>query len=107
MGFTAVYLPSRSDGECIDEMGFTTEEEALEYIKSWLCNWCLRDLSQGYADYGGKGKEDMLDIRCPLDTSCGAEWLIMTDEDYEKAETTKDLFVAGGLKRIYKKDDDN
>lgn len=99
MGFTAVYMPKLQEGEePKDKSGFVTEEEAEKYIEQFLCNICLEDLKNGYVS-DDEGKR-IYDISGIMDTGCGAEWYIIKDEDYEKAETTEDIFMAAGLKKI-------
>jgi hypothetical protein len=73
--FTAVYMPDSK----LTRQGFKTKKEAEKYITSRNCNMCVDD---------GMG------------SSCAAEWLIVSDSDYEKSENLGDLFDAAGFKRI-------
>ena len=75
--YTAYYQPSGHPE--YTKSGFNSRKEAEEYIISYNCKDCK---PEGMA------------------SSCSAEWLIMTDKDYEGAENHMDLLLAGGYKRI-------
>lgn len=94
MGWTAVYLPAKSDGSDPTKMGFASEKEAWDYIGERLCKLCKADLASDDDDY-----EE------PVDTPCGAEWVVITDEDFCEAEDFPDLLEAAGYKRIWTKED--
>ena len=90
MGFAAVRL---SNGE-YDQKGFETEADADKYIQGLICNVCVSDLQKGFVVYDDGEKEVIASV---LDTPCGAEWLIISDEDYDEAENVPDLFIAAGM----------
>ena len=78
-----------------DQGGFEDKRLAMSYIAGWVCDGCNNDLKMGYffIDPGCEHKEMVNDI---LDTDCGAEWLIITDEEYDEASTVTDYFIAAG-----------
>jgi hypothetical protein len=92
---TAVRLSNSED----DKSGFSTFEEANDYIKQFLCNGCLDALKKGrITEYYEDGSLAMdREISYALDTDCGAEWLIVEVNDYDEAENLEDIFIAGGL----------
>lgn len=75
--------------------GFETYEDAKKYIERFLCQGCLDDYKRGY-------EQDELDgekypIESVMSTPCGAEWFIITDEEYENSEDLTDIFIASGM----------
>ena len=78
----AVILLS-GDGE-YDKSGFATKQEALDYINEFLCDPCQQQVKDGGFFTGNpKFPNEWLEVDNVLDTSCGAEWALMTDEEYE------------------------
>jgi hypothetical protein len=91
--YTACCLSNRKNSKS----GFETEDDAEKYIENFLCKNCLQDLKRGYhrAEVDGEIYEDL--IPRASYTDCGAEWLLMRDDEYENANSIEDLFLAGGL----------
>lgn len=89
----AVILLS-GDGE-YDKSGFATEQEAEDYIFEFLCDSCQQAVKdKGFTHKFRDGSEEREEIISVLQTSCGAEWAMMTDEEYEdicKSSETGDL----------------
>ena len=78
--------------------GFKTKDEAWEYIKdNFLCEICIRGLEMKPGDDDYDEDEDCFNVG---DTRCGCEWLVMTDKQYNEAETYDDLMSAGGWKQV-------
>lgn len=78
----AVILLS-GDGE-YDKSGFSTEQEAEDYIFEFLCDSCQQAVrDKGFFTGNRNCPEEWYEITSPLQTSCGAEWAMMTDEEYE------------------------
>jgi len=96
--YSAVYVPNMYSDRCCS--GFATEELAEEYIKDFLCSLCRKDLERG-CEPEIPGCSDKWEIRSPLDTACGAEWIIISDEEYKEAiDDDKDIgwvFRAAGF----------
>lgn len=77
----AVILLS-GDGE-YDKSGFATEQEAEDYIFEFLCDSCQKEVRDaGFFPNDNEDAEEWWEITSVLHTSCGAEWAIMTDEEY-------------------------
>jgi hypothetical protein len=89
----AVILLS-GDGE-YDKSGFASEQEAEDYIFEFLCDSCQQAVKDGGFPYKHRDEaEEWYEITNPLQTSCGAEWAMMADEEYEdicKSSETGDL----------------
>src|SRR4051812_40965332 len=101
MGFTATCLVN----DKFDQSGFESRHEAIKYIEALICDMCLAELKKGFVamvDDGVAKEEKIHDV---LDTSCGQNFLIVTDEEFESAESLEDLFIAAGLKPKKKRDD--
>jgi hypothetical protein len=43
--YTAIYLPSRSDGQDITKSGFKTKEAAWRYAERWYCKGCRHKIA--------------------------------------------------------------
>jgi len=92
--YVAVYLPADENHEDVGD--FNSEKEAWDYIATQLCSSCAESLHLGYEIYND-GKRDLkADVTHPSQTACGCEWLVTSEEDYDKAESVHDLFEAGG-----------
>ena len=70
--FTAVYLPDSN----LTRQGFASEDSAERYIISRNCRMC--------ADDG-------------VNSACAAEWLVVSDDEYNKSTGIEDLFKAAGF----------
>lgn len=103
MGFTVVCLPN----EEFDQSGFDTKAEGKKYIEALVCNDCLNDIKMGYVEIEDDGKQTRYEIADVLDTSCGSNFLIISDEDYESSNTLEDLFIASGMKPADQKTEDS
>ena len=101
--YVAVSLPF--DLSHFTQGGFPSRDAAIEYIKSCLCQKCLEALEKGYEEWGVPEDTEVYEkspVESPLDTSCGAEWLVLKEEDYEKCQDFKDLMIAAGGKIVWK-----
>ena len=94
----AIYMPDDS----IDPTrgGFKSEEEAWNYVTTHLCTSCTQALSDGYEIYSDGKQDHKAKITHPGGTSCGAEWLVALEDEYNKAENLEQVFEAGGWKKI-------
>lgn len=95
------------DGE-YDKSGFTSKQEALDYIFEYLCDACQQGVKDGGYWVGpGIDPDDWWIIDNSLETSCGAEWALITDEEYAdicKSSEDSNLGVSKEyLTRQYKK----
>lgn len=93
MGYAAVYLQN----EEYDQTGFDTKQEAYKYIEALACDLCVDDIKRGFVAYMNDGVETRDPVDNVLHTHCGAAWFVVTDEEYEKAETIEDILIAAGL----------
>jgi hypothetical protein len=93
MTYVAIKLSNKDH----TKSGFTTMEEAQDYVSSYACNSCANDLKRGHVIYEWDGQQDKEPVQNILDTACGAEWLIVKEEDYDKAKDLPDLFIAAGM----------
>jgi len=100
MGFTATCLVNDE----FDQSGFDTKAEAIKYIEALICEMCIDELKKGYVCIVEDGVETRQELKDVLDTSCGQNFLVVTDEAFEKAESLEDLFIAAGLKPRKTKD---
>lgn len=103
--FTAVYAP-RPDLDHA-QSGFENEFLAEEYIKSRLCKGCLKEVELGYEEFEHDGEIHRHEITSPLQTSCGAEWFIISDADWREyiGSSSLDfgfLLKAAGYKQVNK-----
>lgn len=97
-----MFTASCLSNDDLSQSGFSSKREAESYIVSFICEECNKDLQQGYQiisyeDDSGEEVTEQYEINSPINTDCGAEWLIMTDEEYNSSESIEDLFIAGGL----------
>ena len=95
--YYAIYLPA---SECPPSDGgpFETTKEAEEHVASYLCHTCSADYARGYDE------EQKWPVSSPMDTMCGAEWLIVDEEKLPDDEATLgELFEAAGMERVYEK----
>ena len=70
------YLPNDKK---IKNKAFVTEQEAEDYVKSFLCHSCLSDLERGYIDLKAETKneiDDRINIKYPSQTLCGADFYL-------------------------------
>lgn len=96
----AHYQPVRPEGmEDPSKRGFPTKELAWDYIcRNHICPGCVKSIKENEYDmYSSKDSEDINNL---MNTGCAAEWLVLKEEDYDKAETHFDLMEASGFKRI-------
>lgn len=103
MGFTVVCLPN----EEFDQSGFDTKQEGIKYIEALVCNDCLNDIKKGYVEIEDDGEETRYEIADVLDTSCGSSFIIISDEDYDSADTLEDLLIAAGMTPADQKTEDS
>ena len=101
MSFTAVYMPDYER----TQSGFESEAAAEEYVGEFLCKVCQEDVERGYEEVEfEEGEIDRRDILGPMDTSCGAEWIIIPDEAWEtfvqEDKNLAFLFKAAGMKSV-------
>jgi len=64
MGWTALHM----SGDC-SQSGFKTSDEAWDYMVSFRCDGCVKEVKE-------KGEDD-------AHIGCDAEWEIITDEEWE------------------------
>ena len=104
MKYTAVYLPSSESGYDPTKSSFPSFNEAEGYILEHICKGCGEEVGLGYCENeweeDGVATVDREEITSPLDTSCGAEWFIITDDQYNESEGFEDLLQAAGFERI-------
>ena len=92
--FTAVKLSNDKD----TKSGFAIKDEAEKYISGFLCDYCKNALDLGYEELDMEdGTIERYTIDTPLATDCGAEWLIITDDEFESSDGIKDLFISSGM----------
>ena len=96
MGFTAVCMSGIYD----DQRGFASYEDAVKHVEKHICGSCREDLKRGYIEcqIGKEGEIHKYEIYNPLSTSCGAEWTIITDEEYDLSDDLTDILIASGMK---------
>ena len=105
MEYTAVYLPRSESGYDPTRSSFKSFEEAEKHILDHICPDCTQMVEIGYHEYSfdeddGSETTDRETIDSPLDTSCGAEWFIITDDQYNESEEFEDLLQAAGFERM-------
>lgn len=102
--FSAIYLPSRPEGvEDPSRSGFSTEEEAEEYIVNQMCRSCQEE--RRMAMVGEKYEDVEEDYLQPSKyPGCYFEWLIGPTERVESATNLDELMSAGGWETVYRKD---
>lgn len=106
--YFACYMPATESEKDPSKGGFNSEKEAWNYISTRLCKSCKLELDRGYQEFGtkeGDSDYEKFPVEDASDTTCGCEWLVMTEEDYRNAESIHDLFEAGGFKKIYNKEE--
>lgn len=65
--------------------GFKSEDEAWKYIKKHcFCSSYKKELKQRFIIVGKEKDEETINIDHPAETSCGAEWMVETEEQYVK-----------------------
>lgn len=86
--FTAIYLPSLSEGEeDPSRSGFATKEAAEEYVVSKMCSECQEERSRALA-----GQYDDASVY----PGCFDEWIIGLTDKVQAAESFDQLMIAGG-----------
>jgi len=90
--YTACRLSKAKEGALKSKSGFPTKEEAMKYIEGAICTHCVGAMKEGHILAGNSQRE----INNVLDTTCGCEWLVIEDKDFEKAEGFTDLLTAAG-----------
>jgi hypothetical protein len=102
--YTAVYGPRWAESKS----GFASEKAAEEYIKGRICEGCRDDVDRGWYNIGDPEDEyEPIEVESVLDTNCGAEWFIISDENWEAVAESEDfgmLLDAAGYRRIEKGD---
>jgi hypothetical protein len=95
---TAAYGP-HLDGDRT-KTGFTDDAAAEEYIRTFCCEGCLKEAEQGFhiVTEPAVGDEDPKEHKLPTEnifaTSCGAEWLILSDENWQEFLAKPNLDVG-------------
>lgn len=84
-----------------DKSGFLTEKEAIDYLcQNYICDNCFRDLMNRFTVFEDK----KFPINSVFDTDCGAEYVILTDEEYNMIQNNSDIFNFAGFKKIENSD---
>lgn len=100
--FTAIYLPSRPEGkEDPSRSGFTTEEDAEEYVVSQMCSSCKEERSRALANLYDEEIDG--EFHPSAHPGCFYEWIIGPTEKVEAAEGFDQLMVACGWETVYRK----
>lgn len=90
--FTALYLPSRTDGEPDPSKdGFPTHEAARDFIDSQMCKSCKEELElwkKGDSENGSS---------CP---PCRCEWVVVPTDKLAECDDLEDIFEAAGFERV-------
>lgn len=81
MTYTACYCPNLDSEKT--KSGFLDKQSAEEYIATFACKGCKHDLEQGFDEIEYEGEIIQFERNNILQTSCGAEWLVVTDDDWE------------------------
>jgi hypothetical protein len=94
-----------NDNNTMDK--FLSIKDAEKYIEKFCCSQCLIDLENGkmdetFEDDNGVMDKYTIEINDILDTSCGAEWLILKEEDYQKCNNMVDILEYAGYKQVNK-----
>ena len=95
------------DGE-YDKSGFASKQEAFDYIFEYLCDICQQDVKDG--GYWAGPRDDPNEwwpVDNPLETNCGAEWAMMTDEEYEDITSTAEYYAIEWLCDFLERLNDN
>jgi len=94
MSFVAVYMPyDGEDAPIKTKIGFATKENAWKYIQeNFVCSRCLRELADGGYESERNGEKAWVVIAHVYSTGCGAEWIIITQEEWEASG--EDPFTA-------------
>lgn len=84
MSYTAVSCPAGYEERT--KSGFNTKEEAWMYVQeNHICNTCLGDLKDGgFSVKLDDGSDDWVEITHVCSTMCGAEWEVVTDEEWKE-----------------------
>ena len=91
MGFTAIRLSNSKD----TQWGFCSKEAAESYISKFLCESCEKEArTRVRTGHWPDGEEFIENVSGVLDTDCGAEWGIITDEEFEKYKKSGDLKIV-------------
>ena len=98
----AWYAPA--DSNCETKRGFNSEEEAWKYVATQLCKQCLKEYETGIS-YDLDENEEPYSVEHPSETSCGAEWFVLTEEAYDKAEGFDGILEASGWKKVQGKEE--
>ena len=81
MKYVLIYMPEPFNEESL--RFFETEEDAWGYVKdNILCKLCIKLLEKGYDEIRMNGEVYRMECKHPSQTSCGAEWEVITAEDY-------------------------
>lgn len=107
MKFTAAYGP-HLDGDQT-RSGFESRDAAIAYILEHCCSVCREDVLRGYLEIEPPDSDetDRIEVSDALDTSCGAEWFIVSDDDWQKFTENKDftfLLESAGYTKMEKID---
>jgi len=78
MKYVLIYMPEPFNEKSL--RFFETEEEAWGYVKdNVLCDSCIDLLENGYVE---EDEECSIEFSHSSQTPCGAEWEVITAEDY-------------------------
>jgi predicted ThiF/HesA family dinucleotide-utilizing enzyme len=78
----ALYMPGQNgeDEKDPSRAGFNSFEEAVNYVRSWLCEDCKQELKNRFAVVELAEGEDTIPIESALETMCGEQWLVQKYE---------------------------
>ena len=104
MKYSAVYGPNSERSKS----GFDNHDEVIKYIGTQICEGCKKLVIAGfdvldYVDEDGDIILDKREVSDAMDTSCGAEWFIVEDTDFEEYRENKDfkfLLDSAGYKIV-------
>lgn len=98
--YTAYYAPKSESNP--SKSGFKSIKEAEKYISEQSCKGCNKDLEKGFIEIGEE--DDIIEIESIMQTSCGAEWFIITDKEYKEYQEEEKGFMfilnSAGYKEV-------
>ena len=96
MNYVAVYFPATVRD--LDKSGFTSKQEAWAWIaENHLCSTCKEELERGYEllpEVDEDGEEIRYEIDNPSDTMCGAEWCVISEEEWKNLANPADVLES-------------
>lgn len=100
----AYYAPADSNYET--KRGLESEDAAWAYIATQLCEHCKQEYTHR-ASHDLDENGEPYPIEHPSDTSCGAEWFVLKEEDFDNAEGFDGILEAAGWGKVENKPDGN